>query len=120
MKLITKKKLKGKSNLFLTVKNNYNISLNNSNNNLNSTSNKNQNIGHINNMKQLMTLNNINKHDSNNMNNNNKAKNNKISLSMSPGNKENIGNADYKFSQIFQRLIIKTVIIKMIYIALET
>ena len=96
-----KKKLKGKSNLFLTVKNNYNISLNNSNNNLNSTSNKNQNIGHINNMKQLMTLNNINKHDSNNMNNNNKAKNNKISLSMSPGNKENIGNADYKFSQIF-------------------
>ena len=96
-----KKKLKGKSNLFLTVKNNYNISLNNSNNNLNSTCNKNQNIGHINNMKQLMTLNNINKHDSNNMNNNNKGKNNKISLSMSPGNKENYGNTNDKFSQIF-------------------
>ena len=97
-----KKKLKGKSNLILTVKNNYNISLNNSNNNLNSTSNKNQNIVHINNMKQLMTLNNINKNDStNNMSNNNKVKNNKISLSMSPGNKENSGNTDYKSSQLF-------------------
>ena len=107
-----KKKLKGKSNLFLTVKNNYNISLNNSNNNLNSTSNKNQNIGHINNMKQLMTLNNINKHDSNNMNNNNKAKNNKISLSMSPG-KSNINNNFCINSKEINRYI-KTITIRRI------
>ena len=82
-----KKKLKGKSNLFLSVKNNYNISLNNSNNNLNST-NKITTNSNITNIKQLMTHSNI----KNDLNNLNRVKNNKISLSMSPNNKDNCQN----------------------------
>ena len=79
-----KKKLNGKSNLFLTVKNNYNISLNNSNNNLNSTNNINFN-NNLKNIKQLMTHSYIKKYDLANLN---RIKCNKISLSMSPNNKE--------------------------------
>ena len=80
-----KKKLKGKNNLFLTVKNNYNISLNNSNNNINSNT--------IINNGTLITHNNINKYDNNyKINNINRVKYGKISLSMSPDNKDNLEN----------------------------
>ena len=93
-----KKKLKGKSNLFLTVKNNYNISLNNSNNNINSNNTINNNANHL---LQLMTQtqNNINKFYFNKKINN-KIKNNKISLSMSPDTNKDILDNNYKLSPI--------------------
>ena len=101
-----KKKLKGKSNLFLRVKNNYNISLNNSNNNINSINTINNNT---NNPKEVINQNNTNiiqhiQHAPNSNNNINRIKGNKISLSMSPNNKENIGNNNYNLSPIFSQL----------------
>ena len=101
-----KKKLKGKSNLFLTVKNNYNISLNNSNNNITSNNNNNTNNNDI---IQFMTHNNNNElHNklSNKLSNNNinRVKCNKISLSMSPDNKDFLGNNNYNLSPICSQL----------------
>ena len=97
-----KKKLKGKSNLFLTVKNNYNISLNNSNNNITSNNNNNTNN---NNAIQFMTHNNINGiHNKLSNNNINRVKCNKISLSMSPDNKDFLGNNNYNLSPICSQL----------------
>ena len=98
-----KKKLKGKSNLFLRVKNNYNISLNNSNNNINSINTINNNT---NNPIEVISQNNKNiiQNAPNSNNNINRIKGNKISLSMSPNNKENVGNNNYNLSPIFSQL----------------
>ena len=97
-----KKKLKGKSNLFLTVKNNYNISLNNSNNNITSNNNNNSNNNDV---IQFMTHNNINGlHNKLSNNNINRVKCNKISLSMSPDNKDFLGNNNYNLSPICSEL----------------
>ena len=114
-----KKKLKGKSNLFLTAKNNYNISLNNSNNNINSNT--------IINNNNLITHNNLNKEENINVNNINRVKYSKISLSMSPDNKDNLENNNIHSTRDFNNFnnnftacskdingIIKTITIKRV------
>ena len=99
-----KKKLKGKSNLFLTVKNNYNISLNNSNNNI--TSNNNATNNNNNDIIQFMTHNNLKNEINNKLTNNNinRIKYSKISLSMSPDNKDILTNNNYNLSPICSQL----------------